>query len=121
MHRALAHLARLALVLAGCASASAFASAAPPPAEAFFRPADFKEVALSPSGRYLALTSAKGQLSTSEQQLVTLKDQVSKLIDIDNSVMSVADAIAGLQSAISALDGLGGGSDAFDPSTYWSK
>ena len=58
MHRALARLARLALVLAGCASA--LASAAPPPAEAFFRPADFQEVALSPSGRYLALTSAKG-------------------------------------------------------------
>lgn len=46
-----------ALVLA---LATGLAHAAPPPAEVFFKDADIVEAELSPSGRRLALTSAKG-------------------------------------------------------------
>ncbi|HEY8880550.1 MAG TPA: prolyl oligopeptidase family serine peptidase [Roseateles sp.] len=47
-------------VIAGFLLAAAFACAAPPPAEVFFKDADIVEAVLSPSGRRLALTSAKG-------------------------------------------------------------
>ena len=46
--------------LAGLALACSLAKAAPPPAEVFFQEADIAEAVLSPSGRQLAITSAKG-------------------------------------------------------------
>ncbi len=51
------------LLLVLCAAATValptITQAAPPPAKAFFAPSEFNEVALSPSGNYLAVTTAK--------------------------------------------------------------
>ncbi len=51
---------RWAGVAAGLLLSASLAKAAPPPAEVFFKDADIVEAVLSPSGRRLALTSAKG-------------------------------------------------------------
>ena len=57
----LTHWARRALAaIAPMASLAGPAHAAPPPAELFFKDADIIEAVLSPSGRRLAITSAKG-------------------------------------------------------------
>ena len=53
-------LARWAAGATGLLMSVSMAHAAPPPAEAFFKDADIVEAVLSPSGRRLALTSAKG-------------------------------------------------------------
>lgn len=42
------------------AMATCMARAAPPPAEVFYKDADIVEAVLSPSGKRLAVTSAKG-------------------------------------------------------------
>ncbi len=47
-------------VIAGFLLATTFAQAAPPPAEVFYKDADIAEAVLSPSGKRLAITSAKG-------------------------------------------------------------
>jgi hypothetical protein len=47
-------------VFAGFLLIVTLAQAAPPPAEVFFKDADIVEAVLSPSGRRMALTSAKG-------------------------------------------------------------
>ena len=50
-----------ALALALCAAGAVqFAHAAPPPAEVFYKDADVADAVLSPSGRRLAMTAAKG-------------------------------------------------------------
>ncbi|MFG6464754.1 prolyl oligopeptidase family serine peptidase [Roseateles sp. DXS20W] len=51
---------RLAGIVAGLLLSAACVQAAPPPAEVFFKDPDVVDVQLSPSGRLLALTSAKG-------------------------------------------------------------
>ncbi|WP_158218245.1 alpha/beta fold hydrolase [Roseateles puraquae] len=56
--RRAANAAAIAITLA--TSLAAPAQAAPPPAELFFKDADIIEAVLSPSGRRLAITSAKG-------------------------------------------------------------
>lgn len=53
-------LKRWAGVIAGLLLAAAGARAAPPPAEVFYKDADIAEAVLSPSGKRLAITSAKG-------------------------------------------------------------
>lgn len=53
-------LKRCAGLIAGFVLSATVALAAPPPAEVFFKDADIVEAVLSPSGRQLALTSAKG-------------------------------------------------------------
>lgn len=53
-------LKRWAGAVAGFLLSAHFAQAAPPPAEVFFKDADIVEAVLSPSGRRLAITSAKG-------------------------------------------------------------
>jgi dipeptidyl aminopeptidase/acylaminoacyl peptidase len=47
-------------LIAGFLLATTFAQAAPPPAEVFYKDADIAEAVLSPSGKRLAITSAKG-------------------------------------------------------------
>ncbi len=47
-------------VIAGFLLVAGFAQAAPPPAEVFYKDADIAEAVLSPSGKRLAITSAKG-------------------------------------------------------------
>ncbi|RTL22837.1 MAG: S9 family peptidase [Burkholderiales bacterium] len=47
-------------LLAGLLLSTTLANAEPPPAELFFKDADIVEAVLSPSGRQLAITSAKG-------------------------------------------------------------
>jgi dipeptidyl aminopeptidase/acylaminoacyl peptidase len=51
---------RWAATVAGLVLAATTVQAAPPPAAAFFKDADIAEVVLSPSGRQLALTTARG-------------------------------------------------------------
>jgi dipeptidyl aminopeptidase/acylaminoacyl peptidase len=51
---------RWAAAVAGLVLAATAVQAAPPPAAAFFKDADIAEVVLSPSGRQLALTTARG-------------------------------------------------------------
>jgi dipeptidyl aminopeptidase/acylaminoacyl peptidase len=60
IHRTPLRHTRQALLLC-VAALAAMAHAAPPPAEVFYGAADIREAVLSPSGRYLAVTSGKGQ------------------------------------------------------------
>ena len=53
-------LRRWAGAIAGLLLAASIARAAPPPAEVFYKDADIVEAVLSPSGKHLAITSAKG-------------------------------------------------------------
>lgn len=57
-------LLRLTLGLAGLWLAGGMATAAPPAVEAFFRPPDIAQAVLSPDGRRLALTTARGAQRT---------------------------------------------------------
>lgn len=57
-------LLRLTLGLAGLWLGGGMATAAPPAAEAFFRPPDIAQAVLSPDGRRLALTTARGAQRT---------------------------------------------------------
>ena len=51
---------RWVVLIAGLLLATTTAQAAPPPAEVFFKDADINDAVLSPSGRRLAVTTAKG-------------------------------------------------------------